>query len=74
MSVIFLVISFLAPHFLPLTPFRKAQSQEEGGGMHPEDLMKPDLLSRALLLGGGVMIVAALLMIVLAAFMPAGRP
>jgi hypothetical protein len=42
--------------------------------MHPEDLMKPDLLSRALLLGGGVMIVAALLMIVLAAFMPAGRP
>ena len=72
MGVIFLVLSFLAPHFLPLMPFRKPQLQ--GGGMHPEDLMKPDLLSRALLLGGGVMIVVALLMIVLAAFMPAGRP
>jgi hypothetical protein len=42
--------------------------------MHPEDLMKSDLLSRALLFGGGVVIVVALLMIVLATFMPAGRP
>jgi hypothetical protein len=35
--------------------------------MHPEDLMKPDLLSRSLLLGSGIMIVVALLLIVVAA-------
>jgi hypothetical protein len=42
--------------------------QSKGEAMHPEDLMKPDLLSRALLLGGGLVILVALLLIVLAAF------
>jgi len=36
--------------------------------MHPEDLMKPDLLSRALLFGGGVVILVALLVLALVAF------
>jgi hypothetical protein len=36
--------------------------------MHPEDLMKPDLLSRSLLLGSGILILVALLLIVVAAF------
>jgi len=36
--------------------------------MHPEELMKPDLLSRALLLGAGVVMVVALLLFVLLAF------
>jgi hypothetical protein len=36
--------------------------------MHPEELMKPDLLSRALLLGAGVVMVVALLLFLLLAF------
>jgi hypothetical protein len=36
--------------------------------MHPEDLMKPDLLSEIVLLGSGGMIFASLLLIVVAAF------
>lgn len=38
----------------------------EKNDMHPEDLMKPDLLSEILLLGGGVIFAALLLMVVLA--------
>jgi hypothetical protein len=34
--------------------------------MHPEDLLKPDLLSEILLLGGGVIFAALLLVVVLA--------
>jgi hypothetical protein len=36
--------------------------------MNPEDLMKPDLFSRFLLLGSGIVILVALLLIVVAAF------
>jgi hypothetical protein len=36
--------------------------------MHPEDLMKPDLLSQSLLLGSGIVIFVVLLLIVVAAF------
>jgi hypothetical protein len=36
--------------------------------MHPEDLMKPDLLSRSLLIGSGIVIFVALLTIVVVAF------
>jgi hypothetical protein len=57
------------------TPFRfrvSSAAQEilslKGGTMHPEDLMKPDLFSRSLLLGSGIVILVALLLIVVAAF------
>jgi len=43
-------------------------SDEERNEMHPEDLMKPDLLSEIVLLGSGGMIFASLLLIVVAAF------
>jgi hypothetical protein len=38
---------------------------EEGNEMHPEDLMKPDLLSEIILLGGGELVFVSLLLIVL---------
>jgi hypothetical protein len=39
--------------------------------MHPEDLMKPDLLSELVLLGSGGLIFVSLLLIVVTAFMRA---
>jgi hypothetical protein len=34
--------------------------------MHPEDLMKPDLLSKILLVGGGVAVAVSFLMVMVA--------
>jgi hypothetical protein len=39
--------------------------------MHPEELMKPDLLSEVVLLGSGSLIVVSLLLMVAAALMRA---
>jgi hypothetical protein len=39
--------------------------------MHPEELMKPDLLSEVVLLGSGSLMVVSLLLIVAAALMRA---
>jgi hypothetical protein len=44
---------------------------EVGSEMHPEELMKPDLLSEIVLLGSGSLIVVSLLLIVAAALMRA---
>jgi hypothetical protein len=39
--------------------------------MHPEDLMKPDLVSEVVLLGSGGLIFVSLMVIVVTAFMRA---
>ncbi len=36
--------------------------------MHPEDVMKPDLLSEIVLLGSGGMLFVALLLVIVASF------
>jgi hypothetical protein len=45
-----------------------ARLREERNEMHPEDLMKPDLLSEIVLLGSGGMIFVSLLLIAVAVF------
>jgi len=48
-------------------PAPMARLREEENEMHPEDLMKPDLLSAVVLLGCGGVIFVSLLLIVLTA-------
>lgn len=40
--------------------------------LHPEDLMKPDLLSEILLVGSGFILFAPLLLILIVAISPSG--